>query len=111
MSNALPHLPPLPAIAQHKSAEEIEILRYVNRIGSQGHVAMMRAARPGVMEYQLEAAFLAHCYAAGGCRTTGYVPICGSGPNGAILHNGRAGAPNGAPHAVVGRTHVHDVAL
>lgn len=29
----------------HKSAEEVEVIRYVNRIGSLGHVAMMQARR------------------------------------------------------------------
>ncbi|GFR50246.1 hypothetical protein Agub_g12432, partial [Astrephomene gubernaculifera] len=78
-----------------KIPEEIEIIRYVNKIGSEGHIAMMRACRPGVMEYQLESTFLHHCYSRGGCRTYSYIPIAASGPNGAILHYGHAGAPNG----------------
>ncbi len=44
---------------------------------------------------QLESVFLHHCYSTGGCRLTGYTPISASGPNGAVLHYGHAGAPNG----------------
>ena len=58
---------------------------------------VMQACRPGMMEYALESAFLHHCYARGGCRHAPYTPICASGPNGAILHYGHAGAPNGKP--------------
>jgi Xaa-Pro dipeptidase len=54
----------------------------------------MQACRPGLMEYMLESTFLHHCYARGGCR---HAPICASGPNGAILHYGHAGAPNSEP--------------
>ncbi|KAF5833683.1 Xaa-Pro dipeptidase (X-Pro dipeptidase) [Dunaliella salina] len=77
-----------------KTPEEAACLRYANQVGSGGHVAMMRAAKPGMMEYQLESVFLHHCYFHGGCRITGYTPISASGPNGAILHYGHASAPN-----------------
>ena len=49
-------------VIQRKLPEEIEIIRYANRIGSQAHVEVMRAARPGAMEYQLESTFLSYCY-------------------------------------------------
>lgn len=38
---------------QRKMPGEIEIMRYANQVGSAGHVAMMQAARPGMMEYQV----------------------------------------------------------
>ena len=47
---------------QKKLPEEIEIIRYANRIGSQAHVEVMRTARPGDMEYRLESTFLSYCY-------------------------------------------------
>jgi len=47
-------LPCLPAVhAQKKTEEEAALLRYANKVGSQGHVAMMQAARPGMMEYEV----------------------------------------------------------
>ncbi|KAG2491924.1 hypothetical protein HYH03_009659 [Edaphochlamys debaryana] len=77
-----------------KTPEEVEVIRYANRIGSEAHIAMMRAARPGLMEYQLESTFLHHCYNKGGSRSAMYTPIAASGPNAAILHYGHAAAPN-----------------
>eukprot|EP01106_Pelomyxa_sp_JSP_P004721 TRINITY_DN1750_c0_g1_i1.p1 TRINITY_DN1750_c0_g1~~TRINITY_DN1750_c0_g1_i1.p1 ORF type:complete len:270 (+),score=78.48 TRINITY_DN1750_c0_g1_i1:34-843(+) len=47
-----------------------------------------------MMEYELESLFLHHAYSRFGCRHSGYTPICGSGPNSAVLHYGHAGAPN-----------------
>eukprot|EP00434_Breviolum_minutum_P022382 symbB.v1.2.019756.t1/scaffold1581.1/size110566/6 len=77
-----------------KNEEEIRLLRYVNRISSDAHIAMMRAARPGLMEYQLESTFAYGCHYNGGARLLSYTPIAGSGPNSAVLHYGHAGAPN-----------------
>lgn len=77
-----------------KNAEEIRLLRYVNRISSDAHMAMMREAQPGIMEYQLESTFAYGCHYTGGCRLLSYTPIAGSGPNSAVLHYGHAGAPN-----------------
>ncbi|PNW81055.1 hypothetical protein CHLRE_07g342920v5 [Chlamydomonas reinhardtii] len=77
-----------------KTPEEVEVIRYANAVGSAAHAAMMRSCRPGLMEYQLEATFLHHCYSQGGCRSAMYTPIAASGPNAAILHYGHAGAPN-----------------
>lgn len=77
-----------------KSAHEIELMRYTYALSSAAHVAVLRLARPGLMEYQLEAAFLQHCYAHGGARQPAYTCICASGANAAVLHYGHAGRPN-----------------
>jgi Xaa-Pro dipeptidase len=80
-----------------KSAEEIALLRYVNRVACEAHVDAMQACRPGAMEYQLEARFLHRIYDRGGCRFSAYTSICGCGPNSATLHYGHQGAPNDRP--------------
>uniref|UniRef100_A0A182NND5 RAP domain-containing protein n=1 Tax=Anopheles dirus TaxID=7168 RepID=A0A182NND5_9DIPT len=77
-----------------KSADEIEILRYVARVSSDAHKAVMKVMKPGMHEYQAEAEFLRHSYAVGGCRHVSYTCICGAGTNSAILHYGHAGSPN-----------------
>mgnify|MGYP001199320460 CR=1 FL=1 len=79
-----------------KSPEEVELLEFASRVSSEAHVAVMRACRPGIMEYQLESTFLHHCYFHGGCRLSSYTSICATGKNGAVLHYGHAGAPNDA---------------
>ena len=77
-----------------KTAAEVEVMRYVNWVSSMAHAEVMRAARPGMMEYQLESLFMHHTYTHGGCRHVAYTCICACGPNPAVLHYGHAGAPN-----------------
>ncbi|XP_049541587.1 xaa-Pro dipeptidase [Anopheles darlingi] len=77
-----------------KSQAEIEVLRYVARVSSDAHKAVMKMIKPGMYEYQAEAEFLRHSYAVGGCRHASYTCICGAGSNSAILHYGHAGSPN-----------------
>ena len=77
-----------------KSEAEVAVLQRVNDIASDAHLAVMRLAKPGMAEFQLESLFLHHCYYHGGCRMAAYTGICGCGPSGAVLHYGHAGAPN-----------------
>ena len=58
------------------------------------HVEVMRSAKPGMMEYQLESLFQHHTYTHGGCRHMSYTCICACGPNSNVLHYGHAGRPN-----------------
>lgn len=72
-----------------KSSIEIEIMRYVNKVSSEAHKKVMKACRPGMMEYQLESLFLHEIYTEGGCRFCAYTCICGTGKSGATLHYGQ----------------------
>ena len=63
-----------------KTADEIDLLRYVNGVTSAAHVEVMQRIRPGMTEYHLEAIFLHEIYMRGGCRFTAYHCICGCGP-------------------------------
>ena len=51
-----------------KTPEEIEVLRYANRISSAAHKEVMKQITPGRKEYQMEAVFHHHCHFVGGCR-------------------------------------------
>ncbi|KAH7285494.1 hypothetical protein KP509_33G031100 [Ceratopteris richardii] len=77
-----------------KSHYELDLLRYVNKVSSAAHIEVMRAARPGLKEYQLESLFLHHTQTHGGCRYASYTCICATGKNSSTLHYGHAAAPN-----------------
>ena len=49
------------------------------------------------MLFRSESLFRHYCYYNYGCRFVGYTPICGCGPNSAILHYGHSGRPNADP--------------
>ena len=69
-------------------------MRYVTKVSSDAHKAVMRKVRPGLLEYQAEAEFLRYIYDVGGCRYVSYTCICGSGYTSSYLHYGHATAPN-----------------
>lgn len=77
-----------------KTPQELEVLRYVNRVSSEAHKEVMRRIRPGMTEFELESLFQHFCYSQGGCRHVAYTCIAGSGHNCATLHYGHSGAPN-----------------
>jgi Xaa-Pro aminopeptidase len=68
-----------------KDADEIERLRRAVNISVAGHIAAMQAARPGMYEYELEAA-LEDGFRRNGADRVGYPSIVGSGPNSTTLH-------------------------
>ncbi len=68
-----------------KDADELARLRRAIDISALGHVAAMRAARPGMWEYEIEAA-VEETFRANGADRVGYPSIVGSGPNGTTLH-------------------------
>lgn len=69
-------------------------LLWALQVSSDAHVQVMRVAKPGMREYELEATFLHHVYRYGGCRHCSYTCICATGSNSSILHYGHASAPN-----------------
>ncbi|HDT13972.1 MAG TPA: aminopeptidase P family protein [Candidatus Aminicenantes bacterium] len=74
-----------------KTEAEIASLRRNGRLSAEAVRQAMLATRPGVYEYEIEAAAMA-VILEGGARGPAYAPIVGSGPNSCILHydeNGR----------------------
>src|SRR6266571_3847451 len=68
-----------------KDADEIARMRKAVDISGLGHIAAMQAARPGVWEYEIEAALEA-AFRRNGADRVGYPSIVGSGPNSTTLH-------------------------
>ncbi|KAF9967083.1 hypothetical protein BGZ70_000179 [Mortierella alpina] len=69
----------------NKSPIEIALSRESTRISSDAHRLVMKSVRAGMYEYQLEALFRYECARQGG-KTQAYLPIVGTGVNGAYLH-------------------------
>ncbi|MFU8820854.1 MAG: Xaa-Pro aminopeptidase [Gammaproteobacteria bacterium] len=67
-----------------KSRGEVAAMRKAAKIAAAAHVRAMRACKPGMMEYEIEAEFL-HEFRRHD-TTTSYHPIVGGGANGCILH-------------------------
>jgi len=80
--------PLVDALRSIKSPEEIEILRRNGRISAEAVKAAMAATKPGVFEYEIEAAAM-HVVLQNGARGAAYAPIVGSGPNSCIWHYDR----------------------
>ncbi|MBI5136209.1 MAG: aminopeptidase P N-terminal domain-containing protein [Nitrospirae bacterium] len=79
---------PTPILAEQrllKSEAELDLLQRAVDITAQGHLAAMRALRPGMAEYEVEAEIEYHFRRAGAAGPA-YPTICGSGVNATILH-------------------------
>ena len=73
------------AMRQLKSEEEIQIMKRAAVITSEAHVLAMRACKPGMREYELQALIEFH-FKRHGASFPAYTSIVGSGDNATILH-------------------------
>jgi Xaa-Pro aminopeptidase len=78
-------LPIVDSMRYVKDADEVARLRRAVDISVAGHIAAMRAARPGMYEYEIEAA-LEQGFRTNGADRLGYPSIVGSGANTTTLH-------------------------
>jgi Xaa-Pro aminopeptidase len=67
-----------------KSRAEIKLMREAGAISTRAHLRAMKACRPGMMEYEIEAELLYEFRRAG--TEPAYPSIVGGGANGCILH-------------------------
>lgn len=93
-SNRRPFEPPTtivdPTLILHemrvlKTPEEIEIMQRAADIAAEAHVEAMKAVRPGMMEYEVEALIEA-IFRKHGSAGPSYTSIIGGGGNATILH-------------------------
>lgn len=68
-----------------KSAEEIELMQRAADIAAEAHIEAMKAARPGMKEYEIEALIEYH-FRKNGAAAPAYTSIVGSGANATVLH-------------------------
>ena len=68
-----------------KSPAELALIRRAVEITNEAHREAMRAARPGMHEYELEAA-IEFVFRRNGAERPGFASIIGSGPNSTTLH-------------------------
>ncbi|TWG91615.1 Xaa-Pro aminopeptidase [Luteimonas sp. J16] len=67
-----------------KSRDELRLMRHAARISVEAHAAAMRAARPGIREYELQAE-VERVFRAAGAEPA-YNSIVGAGANACVLH-------------------------
>ena len=77
--------PALHELRLRKSAVELEWQRRACAISREAHAEAMRVARPGLFEYQVQAA-LEYVFRLHGSPRNAYPSIVASGPNACILH-------------------------
>lgn len=75
----------LDALRAVKNEDEIAVLKEANRISAEGHKAAMRAAKPGMYEYEVQAEFEREVRRRG-LKHLAYPSIVATGRNGAVLH-------------------------
>jgi Xaa-Pro aminopeptidase len=78
-------LPLLDEMRLIKDEDELAIMQRAGDISGEAHARAMRAARPGLHEYALEAELL-YAFRRSGAQFPAYTPIVASGPNACVLH-------------------------
>lgn len=68
-----------------KGEGELALMREAAAISKEAHIAAMRATKPGLYEYEIEAIYR-EIFRKRGAERVAYAPIVGSGPNATILH-------------------------
>jgi Xaa-Pro aminopeptidase len=68
-----------------KSPEEIELMQKAADIAAEAHVEAMKAVRPGLKEYEVEA-LIEQVFRRRGAAGPSYTSIIGAGPNATVLH-------------------------
>ena len=68
-----------------KSNEEIELMQTAADIAAEAHVEAMRAVRPGMKEYEIEA-LIEQIFRQRGAAGPAYTSIVGAGANATVLH-------------------------
>lgn len=68
-----------------KSPAEAEMMRYSAQVDAEAHVAAIKAVKPGMYEYELQAE-LTYVMQKHGCREYSYTPIVAAGKNACTLH-------------------------
>ena len=68
-----------------KRPEELEIMQAAADIAAEAHVEAMKAVRPGMKEYQVEA-LIEQVFRRHGAAAPAYTSIVGAGPNATVLH-------------------------
>jgi len=69
----------------YKSPEEVDLMQRAADIAAEAHVAAMKATRPGMMEYELEA-LIEQIFRRHGSAGPSYTSIIGGGANATVLH-------------------------
>ncbi|HZR39903.1 MAG TPA: aminopeptidase P family protein, partial [Ktedonobacteraceae bacterium] len=68
-----------------KSPEELDRIRKAAQISAQAYREVLKALKPGMYEYEVQA-ILSYVYQKNGSPRHGYAPIVGTGANATILH-------------------------
>jgi len=92
--------PVLASLRTVKDAGELALMKKAAEASMAGHLAAMRAMKPGMSEREI-AALLNYEQGKHGCERPAYSPIVGSGLNGTVLHYSDDSGPINAGDLVV----------